>query len=55
MKLLRKLLFPLLILLLLCQPVLAADFSRLGILHTNDTHGYDGTVTVTTAWLLLPA
>ncbi len=41
MKLLRKLLFPLLILLLLCQPVLAADFSRLVILHTNDTHGYD--------------
>lgn len=41
MKLLRKILLPLVILLMLCQSVLAADFSRLVILHTNDTHGYD--------------
>lgn len=41
MHLLRKMLLPLIMLLLLCQSALAADFSKLVILHTNDTHGYD--------------
>ncbi|WP_297966511.1 metallophosphoesterase, partial [uncultured Anaerovibrio sp.] len=27
--------------LLLCQTVFAADFSKVMILHTNDSHGYD--------------
>ena len=39
MHLLRKTLLPLIMLLLLCQSALAADFSKLVILHTNDTHG----------------
>ena len=29
------------LLLLLCQTALAADLSKLVILHTNDTHGFD--------------
>lgn len=29
------------LLILLCQTALAADFSNLRILHTNDSHGYD--------------
>ncbi|MDY4882838.1 MAG: bifunctional UDP-sugar hydrolase/5'-nucleotidase [Anaerovibrio sp.] len=41
MQFVRKTFFLLIILLLLCQSALAADFSKLVILHTNDTHGYD--------------
>lgn len=41
MQFVRKTFFLLIMLLLLCQSALAADFSKLVILHTNDTHGYD--------------
>ena len=41
MHLLHKTLLPLIMLIMLCQSALAADFSKLVILHTNDTHGYD--------------
>ena len=45
MKLKRRLVTSLgtllVVLLLLCQTALAADFSKLVILHTNDTHGFD--------------
>ena len=38
MQFVRKTFFLLIMLLLLCQSALAADFSKLVILHTNDTH-----------------
>ena len=41
MQFVRKTFFLLIMLLLLCQSALAADFSKLVILHTNDPHGYD--------------
>ncbi|MGM9582001.1 MAG: bifunctional metallophosphatase/5'-nucleotidase [Anaerovibrio sp.] len=41
MHLLRKTFVLLIMLIMLCQSALAADFSKLVILHTNDTHGYD--------------
>ncbi|MCR5177081.1 MAG: bifunctional metallophosphatase/5'-nucleotidase [Anaerovibrio sp.] len=41
-RLIRRSLYSFLIfLLLLCQTAFAADFSKLMILHSNDTHGYD--------------
>ena len=41
MQFVRKTFFLLIMLIMLCQSALAADFSKLVILHTNDTHGYD--------------
>ena len=41
-KVVKRSLYSLLIMfLLLCQTAFAADFSKVVILHTNDTHGFD--------------
>ena len=43
-KMIKRTLYSFLVaFILLCQTVLAADFSKVMILHTNDTHGYDRT------------